>query len=425
MKIFIGGYGRCNVHNEKDMIRTMCEACLVEEVEYIEDADIILLIDTCVAVKDAIDVSFEWIDVVLQYKKKNAKVIVSGCLTEKLNFDLTTKQKELLNKVTFIKSSDIIEYMANLLKYPISAETYKDFAFPFTISSPHSFMVSPVRGCIYHCSFCKTNYIDFILKSNPLEDLKHMADDINKYDFKFSFIYINSSNLSLYGVDLYKKQLAHEAIRILTSPKNIKYASVGALINWYPELMQEVLKNEKIKDISLSLESGSPRIYELMNRPISLDNLIKVIKRIKEERPDIRINTEIIVGYPTETIDDLKRSIDLIYELDLYPLFVHPYMNSPLIPSSKLPQHSKEYCDYCSKYAEKLLQKQKNDYLERIRNGEMYIVDKFDEWQTYQALLIDGGVINIGYEELNKDYQVGDYLSPGSINKLSRNRTIK
>lgn len=420
MKIFLGGYGRCSVHNEKDMIRNICKKCNVEETEYIEEADIILLIDTCAATREAIDIGIGWLHSTLKYKKKNAKIIVSGCLSEKINVELTEKQEEVLKKFTWVKSNDIIEYIANIINYEADEETHKDFAFPFTIYNNNSFIVSPVSGCLNHCSFCKKNYMDFPLKSNPIEDLQRMADDINRYDLKFPYICINSSNLSLYGVDLYRKQLAHEAIKVLTSPKNIKYANVGALINWYPELMKEILENGKIKNMMISLESGSPRIYELMNRPISFDNLIKVIKRIRQERPDIIIDTEIIVGYPTETIDDLKRSIDLIYELDIYPLFVHSYTNSKEIPSSKLPQHSKSYGKECEQYALRLLQKQKDSYIERMENSEMFITDKYDEYQVYQAITTLGKTINIGFNELDRVYQINEFIPENTLRRVRK-----
>lgn len=58
-----------------------------------------------------------------------------------------------------------------------------------------------------------------------------------------------------------------------------------------------------------------------MNRPISLEKLVETIKTIKQERPDIIIETEIICGFPTETIDDFRKSRSLIEELDVMPIF--------------------------------------------------------------------------------------------------------
>ena len=57
---------------------------------------------------------------------------------------------------------------------------------------------------------------------------------------KIAYMAIDSLNLSQYGLDLYSKQQAHKAIAILTRPDNIKYAEIGSIINWYPELLNEI-----------------------------------------------------------------------------------------------------------------------------------------------------------------------------------------
>lgn len=425
-KIFLGGFKSCGVHNEKNMI----EMLISKNSQYMivddyKDADIVIIIDTCMSTYEGILGSIGYIEKVLNEKKEDAMVIVSGCLTKGTKFELPSDKKVILDSVRCVLPDKIIEYVARILKIKFDDNVlYKDL--PFSIDF-NSIQVSPVTGCLNRCSFCKTNFMNFPLKSSSYMSLYKMAYDIEHlsfYGFPLNYVSIYSSNLSLYGVDLYQRKMAHEAIKVLTSPESIKFAEVGALINWYPELIREVLTNSKIKVIFVSLESGSKRIYNLMNRPISLEKLIEVIKLIKRYRPDIIINTEFICGYPTETIDDLKRSIDLVYELDINPQFVHPYCNSFQLPSSKLPQHTFEYCVQSANYAEERLLELKNRFEDRISSSEMYVIDKDDEFRIYTVMLIDGSIKNIGFDQFDRDYNVDDLIYSNTVKckQLSKRR---
>lgn len=417
-KIYLGSYKSCGIHNEKDMIKL----CVLKSSKYeitgdYREADLIVIIDTCMSTYDNILLSIDYIDKILRNKKEDTPVIVSGCLTRGTKFELSDNQKNILNQVICVKLDEIVLYVARDMDIEITDELLDDFKLPFSFT-PNRISVSPTSGCLNHCSFCKSNYIDFSLKSVPYENLVRMANNIDNFDekgFPLRYISISSSNLSLYGVDLYKKRMSHEAIKLLTSPESIKFAEVGALINWYPELIDEIINNHKVKSIFTSLESGSDRIYKLMNRPISLDKLKEIIKLIRTSRPDILINTEFIAGYPTETIDDLKRSIDVIYELDINPQFIHPYHNSHCIPSSKLPQHSYDYCVSCMEYAKDRLIPLRNKYIDFVENGEMLVLDSDEDIGVYGVMLINGNIRDVRIDRFDKRYNTDEIIPANKI----------
>lgn len=426
-KIFLGGPAACGIHFEKDMIKLyLSNHKLAELTKDYTEADIIVVIDTCMSTYDSIIGSLSYINELYCNKKSEAKVIVSGCLTRNINFELPGKCKDFLNKLTLIPSNKIIEYVMNELKYELNETILEDFELPYSIKN-NSVATSIVSGCLNNCSFCKKNFIDFNLESIPFHRIEKMSSEIDKLNSDGYPIYslaIQSSNLSLYGVDLYREQKCHDAISTLTKSESIKFTQLGAIINWYPELINEIINNPKIKTVFTSLESGSERIYNLMNRPISLNKLVETIKTIKKYRPDIIIDTEFICGYPTETIEDLKKTIELVQELDVNPLFIHPYHNSLQLPSSSLPQHSFNYNTECFYYANEKVQKLKSNQAERIKNGDMVVIDKYDHCNAYAVLLINGGVTNIRFDQLDREYNIGDIIPGGSlINKqLARKR---
>lgn len=410
-KVWIGGNSSCGVHNEKNMITNYIKNCNFELTEVVEDADLILIIDTCLSTYGQMLNSFNCIEDILKKSKTEAKIIMSGCLSKGIKFELTDKQKELLARVEVVKQEDLVPYVARLLR---GHNVEDDFDIPYSIYDL-SIWISPVSGCLNHCSFCKSHYMNFELRSYPFEKVESLASDIEAIDYPFHHVGINSSNLSLYGVDLYGKRRAHEVIETFTKYDKIKFAFLGALINWYPELVKEIIENPKIKRLFISLESGSDRIYRLMNRPISLDNLIKIIRFIRKERPDIIIVTEFITGFPTETIEDLKRTIDLAYGLDIDPAFIHDYENSEQIPSSKLLGHSKDYCIESSYYVAEKVLPLREKFKEKIENGEMFVYGKNDEEKLYITMLINGMLKRIHFNQLDREYQEGEIIPANTV----------
>ena len=385
------------------------------------EADIIVLLDTCASSYDNARNSIDFINEVVESKKKDSSVIVSGCLANGLNCEIPDKCREVLSKVNVVNSSDIINYIYENYLSDLSL-TIPQLHYSLDIFGT-KIKVSPVSGCLNNCSFCKNNSIlNFPLKSKDFEDLKILASEMNKME-NLRYTNIFSSNLSLYGLDKYGVKRAHEAIDLLTSPENIKYATVGFVINWYPELLDCIISNKKIKRIYISLESGCERVYNLMNRPISLKNLETIIKTIKQERPDIQIVTEIIAGFPTETLPDLKKSLSMIYELELYPGHVWDYFNSPTISSSKLPQHPRGYSEWISKWAKRELQPLKKKLDEDIYNGERYVMHKDNERRAYLTMLTNGVIDMVSFDQLDKEYNIGDFILPNSIKSKQLTKT--
>lgn len=421
-KIFLGGSGACGVHNEKYVLEDILfDRCDVEILDDYKDADIIIIIDTCAGTYRYIKESINYIKNILLTKKKDATVIVSGCITKKFNFELPEELKSILDQVILVPSSNIVEYILGLFNIK---DSFIDDRFPTFFSNiGNGIQISPVVGCQNKCSFCKSNYLDFTLKSVPIDIIQSTIERtriLDGYMEPINFINIHSSNLSLYGLDLYGKQRTHDLLNMLSKPNDVKFLFAGALINWYPELLNEILNNPKIKSVFISLESGSERIYKLMNRPITLDELKKVIKIIRRHRPDIVIETEFICGFPTETKEDLDRTIDTIYELDINPLFIHPYINSPYISSSKLEQYNNEYLKEMVAYSRERLIPQIKKYNDFAINGDLLVIDKDYVKKEYTVLLTNNEMVCIGFNQFDREYLPGDVIPKVSSNQHKR-----
>ena len=79
------------------------------------------------------------------------------------------------------------------------------------------------------------------------------------------------------------------------------------------------------KHLHIPLQSGSNTILKSMNRLYDLDFFIKRIEHIRKEIPDISITTDLIVGFPGETEELFRETIDTLNKIKFTKIHTFPY----------------------------------------------------------------------------------------------------
>lgn len=88
--------------------------------------------------------------------------------------------------------------------------------------------------------------------------------------------------------------------------------------------------------LHLPVQSGADRILAAMNRKHTADDYRALVARIRDARPDIALSTDIIVGFPGETEDEFKRTLELVAETGFAMAFSFKYSPRPGTPAAKL-----------------------------------------------------------------------------------------
>ena len=91
-----------------------------------------------------------------------------------------------------------------------------------------------------------------------------------------------------------------------------------------------------MKELHLPIQSGSNRILKLMNRRYTVENYLEKVDYLKKLVPNIRLTTDIIVGFPTETEEDFKATCDLIEKVKYAGIFAFMYSKRPNTPAAKM-----------------------------------------------------------------------------------------
>jgi tRNA-2-methylthio-N6-dimethylallyladenosine synthase len=99
--------------------------------------------------------------------------------------------------------------------------------------------------------------------------------------------------------------------------------------------LEELCKKGKIFFMGITVQSGSQNILGLMNRRYSLESSMEAIRNLRKY-PDVIIATQIMVGFPNETNEDFRKSLDVIEKGYFDLVEVYEYSPRPGTPAAKM-----------------------------------------------------------------------------------------
>ena len=193
-------------------------------------------------------------------------------------------------------------------------------------------------GCNNFCSYCIVPYVRGKERSRNPEDILREIRDLAADGVVE--IMLLGQNVNSYGKNLENPmsfaELLKEAekiegierIRFMTShPKDLS-----------DELIQVMKQSKKIcRHLHLPLQSGSTRILQAMNRRYTKEQYLALAEKIRKEIPDIAITTDIIVGFPGETMEDVEETIDVVKRVQYDNAFTFIYSKRTGTPAASMP----------------------------------------------------------------------------------------
>ncbi|MGA1866620.1 MAG: radical SAM protein [Thermoplasmatota archaeon] len=209
---------------------------------------------------------------------------------------------------------------------------------------PHHHLVRVSRGCIGNCSYCAIKFAIGRLESkDPDEIIKEVQGAVSKGRYDLEII---SDDTGAYGLDIGTNMISLLE-RILDVDEKIRIVYLQDVHPHYlckfgDELIG-LIKTGRIKSLQSAVQSGSERVLRLMNRPLDVERYKTMINKMKKAYPKIKIRTQIIVGFPSETEDDFNDSVRLLRECHFDQVDVYQYREYGSCASAKItPKVSKE-----------------------------------------------------------------------------------
>ena len=298
-----------------------------------------IVINTCAVTNQAVRKSINEVKKASR-KFPNYQIYVTGCasqVNEKVFSDLKNVHKIVDNKRKTLPES----YTDQEIKEE------KDFNFPFLkdfSSSRTRAMLQIQQGCDHRCTFCIIPYGRGASKSLPFDQINKRAERL--IESGYSEIVMTGVDLTSYGIDLPgKPKLGNILRRLLNFQPKLRRLRLSSIdpAEIDDDLMDLLLKEKRIlPHLHLSLQSGDNLILKRMKRRHNREEVIKLCHDLRLVRSDFTFGADIIVGFPTETNQMFKNTLELIETCEFTNVHIFPYSPKDGTPASKMPQIKEE-----------------------------------------------------------------------------------
>lgn len=324
MKFAIHTFGcKVNIYESEYIINLMQDNGYTL-VDFTEEADI-YIINTCTVTNEA-DKKDRKLIRTTRNNHQDSILIVMGCYSQlnpnDIDADIVIGNKhkskiiELIDKYQQDKEKII-------LVEDISKTEFEDMYINRFIEHTRAF-VKIQDGCNAFCSYCTIPYARGGLRSKDFNTVvKEVTNLVNN---GYKEIVLTGIHTGRYGLE--QNTNLETLLKELVKIKDIFRIRLSSIeINEITDGIIDLIKNNQVmaKHLHIPLQSGSNTILKSMNRLYDLDFFLKRIDYIRKEIPYISITTDLIVGFPGETEELFKETIDTLNKIKFTKIHTFPY----------------------------------------------------------------------------------------------------
>jgi tRNA-2-methylthio-N6-dimethylallyladenosine synthase len=332
---------------DSELVEGILNKIGMQKTTVVDDADAIFL-NTCAIRENAESKIHSRLGNLYKLKLNKPELIIGvlGCMAQNLKDDLL-KNKPYVDIILGPDSYRNIPMLINrhnldkksIVDTKLSRFEVYENMFPKRGDTFNAW-VSIMRGCDKFCTFCivpftrgreRSRSIDSIVQeiqravSDGFAEITLLGQNVNSYNFEekdFADLLLEVSNID--GV------------------KRIRYTSPHPQdIN--EKLLEVMASRENICNyIHFPLQSGSNKILEKMNRTYSKEHFIYMVKKIREIIPNCGLSTDIIVGFPGETDDDFRDTLQVMNEVKFNSAFTFKYSPRPYTKAAQFSDQIEE-----------------------------------------------------------------------------------
>jgi tRNA-2-methylthio-N6-dimethylallyladenosine synthase len=284
-----------------------------------EGADVLLL-NTCAIRENAEQRIYGRLGLLNKMKREQSGVVIGvlGCMAERLREKLVVEEQ----LVDVIVGPDEYRRLPSLLEAAWDGEkgiavrlsrveNYEDIV-PLRTAGISAWL-SVMRGCDKFCSFCVVPFTRGRERSRTLRSvIDEIAGLVGQGYREVTLLGQNVNSYNDSGADFADLLVAVASvdptvrIRFTTShPQDMS-----------DKLIETIARHDNLCNyIHLPVQSGSERILGLMSRSYTLEHYRKLVERIRGTIPGVSLTTDLIAGFPTETLEDHRMTLDLLQEI--------------------------------------------------------------------------------------------------------------
>lgn len=341
-----------NLH-ESEKLAGLLEAAGYTLAGEAESADIILFVTCCIR-ENAEQKVYGHIGSLKQYKAENPGVVIAvgGCMTQQKGAAEKLKKKFPFVDIVF-GTHNLCDFMRLLEEksgrkktlIEITEEDSESENTPMTRSSFPNAWVNIIYGCNNFCTYCIVPYVRGREKSRTIPDV--VAEVKSLVESGYKEITLLGQNVNSYGND-FKGEGGDFADLLDAIGREVKGKYRLRFMSNHPKdlterLVKAMARNENAcHSVHLPLQSGSNDVLKRMNRRYTREDYMAKIDMIKKIMPDCAISTDVMVGFPGESEQDFRDTLDIMEKADFASAFMFVYSRRDGTPAATMPDQIPE-----------------------------------------------------------------------------------
>ena len=341
--------------NDSEKLCGMLEKMGYDKTEDTKQADIVLF-NTCCVRENAEDKLFGKLGELKKIKEEKGTIIaIGGCMMQEKH--ITDKIKESYPFVDILFGThtlhrfpqDLYQALQEKRKQEdiidIDGEIHEGL--PIKRESDIKASVTIMNGCNNFCSYCIVPYVRGRERSRKpraiIEEVKELANH------GYQEITLLGQNVNSYLRVEKEKQIPFEeyegvnsfatllrAINKIEGIQRIRFVSPHPK-DFTDDVIQAIADCEKVcKLIHLPLQSGNTKVLKEMNRKYTKEQYLNLVEKMKNKIPNLTLSTDIIVGFPGETEEEFKDTLEVVEKVKFEQVYMFIYSRRVGTPGDKM-----------------------------------------------------------------------------------------
>lgn len=346
LRMFTQTFGCQQNTADTERIAGMLHEMGYEKTAEIEQADIII-VNTCAVREHAELRILGWLGELTHLKKKNPDLIIClcGCMAQEAH--IPEKIRKSYPQVDILFGTHMLWRFPELLYrfvtdknriFDISGQEngYIAEGMPVLRENNGKAWLSIMYGCNNFCTYCIVPYVRGRERSRTPDEIERELQQLVSEGYKD--ITLLGQNVNSYGKDLQEEIDFADLLRRLCDVKGdflLRFMTSHPKDASY-KLLDTMADCDKIaKQLHLPVQSGSDAVLDRMNRNYTAAHYRELIAYARKKMPNITLSSDIIVGFPGETAEDLEQTKKLVAEIEYDTLYTFLYSKRSGTPAAE------------------------------------------------------------------------------------------
>ena len=370
-----------------------------EVVKNAEEADLVVL-NTCHIREKAAEKVYSDIGRINKIKKNKSndvQLVIAGCVAQAEGQEIKKRAPSvdfIVGPQSYHKLPEMLQRNSTFLSDEFTQnEKFKNLL--YNSSGGVSEFVSVQEGCDKFCSFCVVPYTRGPEFSRPVNEI---IIEIEKYvDQGVKEVIFLGQNVNAYhgdGENGKSKDLAYLINKVseIENLKRIRYMTSHPTDMSNSLIEVHKTNNKLMPFLHLPIQSGSNKVLKEMNRKHTVEFYKQIVDKLRNERSDIALSSDFIVGYPGETDKDFEDTMKFIDEVEFVIAYSFMYSQRPGTPAQKKDNISLDVKKARLSALQSLLKSQQKNYNKSFIGKNMEIL--FEKKGRYKNQFIGRSIYN-------------------------------